>query len=163
MRNAVLIILFSLLIGFVTFNCYMTQEEFEKAHWNEKIQGPIPNFIGSKIETLTVQMLPDSGAYYIYKPNNSREEIVNPGNKLRRLFVLGINVTMAWYRPPIGGCFKPGSPGSTKTFYPLFFLVRLSKPNKAIEEYNFMQIKVINGFPCPYDFTLYKPQYNNLK
>jgi hypothetical protein len=120
-----------------------------------------------KVQFLTLSVLKlkplQFKCFLVYKPNNYREEIINPGNKLRSLFVLSINVKMAWYRPPTGGCSKPGSSLTTETFYPLFFLVRLSKPNEAIEEYNFMRIKAIKGFPYPYDFTLYKPQYNNRK
>ncbi|MFA6979351.1 MAG: hypothetical protein WC209_08520 [Ignavibacteriaceae bacterium] len=137
----------------------MTQEQFEKSHWNEETQGPIPTFVETKIEELDLQMLPDSGVYYLYHESTFGENILSPEKKLRRLYVLGFNITMAWYRQPTGGCTKPGTTSVTKTMYPEYFLDRLPKPNELIEKYNFRLIEKPEHIPCPYNILFYTPVF----
>jgi hypothetical protein len=146
------------MVGVLSLDCSMTQEQFEKSHWNEQTQGPIPTFIESKIEVLDSQMLPDSGAYYVYSAADYREKTLSPENKLRRLYVIGFNITMAWYRQPLGGCQKPGTDAITKTMYPEFLLLRLSMPNELLEKYNFRLIERPKYFPCPYNVSFYLPR-----
>jgi len=155
-----IIFLTVILFGFITINCSLTQEQFEKSHWDEKTQGPIPTFIETKIEILKIDMLPDSGAYYFFRPSGLADKIIDVNNKLRRLYVMGFDITMAWYRPPLGGCQRPGSDAITTTMYPEFLLIRLPKANESLEEYNFIHIehkKDIKFLPCPYDVSCYLP------
>lgn len=146
-------------VCFSTFNCSITLEQFETSHWNEATQGHIPTFVETKIEELDLQMLPDSGAYYLYHESNYNDNLLSPEKKLRRLYVLGFNVTMAWYRQPTVGCNKPGTTATTKTMYPEYFLVRLPKANELIEEYNFRLIDKPENLPCPYNISLYTPVF----
>jgi len=156
-----LVVLSCIAISIFSFNCSMTQEQFEKSHWNEATQGPIPTFAETKIEELDLQMLPDSGAYYLYQESNYNDNLLSPEKKLRRLYVLGFNVTMAWYRQPTVGCNKPGTTATTKTMYPEYFLVRLPKANELIEEYNFRLIDKPESLSCPYNISLYLPDIKN--
>ena len=148
-------------VSILTFNCSMTQEQFEKSYWNEATQGPIPTFVETNIEELNLQMLPDSGVYYIYHESNYNKNLLSPEKKLRRLYVLGFNITMAWYRQPTGGCNKPGTAATTKTIYPEYFLIRLPKTNELLEKYNFKLVDKPEHFPCPYNISLYVPDFNN--
>ncbi|HSP87192.1 MAG TPA: hypothetical protein VLN45_03610 [Ignavibacteriaceae bacterium] len=147
---------FLLMIVFLSSNCSLTQEQFEKLHWDEKTQGPIPNFVESYIEVFDFTVMQDSGIYYLYTGKDYKEKTINPSNKLRRLYVLGFDIKMAWYRPPLGGCSKPGS----NIMYPEFFLIRLSEPNELLEEYNFRIIKENKWIPCAHNVTLYVPEFD---
>ena len=153
--NKILAFLILNLFAFILAGCSLTQEQFEKSHWNEKTQGPIPAYFETKIDILENNMLPDSGAYYIYKPSGVTDKINNVTNKLRRLYAMGFDITMAWYRPPMGGCNKPGSSGFTKTMYPEFFLLRLPEPNESLEKYNFIYTEHVAYLPCPYEISFY--------
>jgi hypothetical protein len=146
-------------LAMLSIGCAANQEEFEQSHWDVKRQGPIPNFQASYIEKLTPKMLPDSGFYYIYRPSDDRNQMIEPAKKLRRLFVLGVNITMAWYRPNLGGCSPPGSTLTTATIYPEVFVVRLENPNDMIRKYNFHPIPRPESFPCPYGVTQYLAHY----
>ncbi|MDP3150228.1 MAG: hypothetical protein Q8N83_13990 [Ignavibacteria bacterium] len=146
-------------VSIFSFNCSMSPEQFDKSHWNEETQGPIPTFAETNIEELDLQMLPDSGAYYLYHESDYNDNLLSPEKKLRRLYVLGFNITMAWYRQPTGGCNKPGTTLVTKTVYPEFFLIRLPKANELIEEYNFRFIDKPEHLPCPYNISLYTPVF----
>lgn len=147
-----------ILFGFISFDCSLTQEQFEKSHWNEKTQGPIPTFTETKIKILELEMLPDSSAYYLYIPTKVTDKTINVKNKLRRLYVMGFDITMAWYRPPLGGCNKGGTDIITKTLYPEFFLIRLSKPDDSLYQYNFTRLDSLKSIPCPYDVSFYYPK-----
>lgn len=161
-RSGKLVLVLSCITASIlSFNCSMTQKQFEKSHWNEETQGSIPTFVETKIEELDLQMLPDIGAYYLYDESNYSEKLTNPEKKLRRLYVLGFNVTMAWYRQPTGGCNKPGTTATTKTMYPEYFLIRLPKVNELIEKYNFRLIDKPGSLPCPYNVSVYVPDFKN--
>lgn len=93
----------SLLAMFVvSLNCAATQKEFEAQHWDESVNGPIPAYPATYVDSLRVETLPDSGVYYMYRPPDNSEGIPNVENKLRRLYVLGVDITAAWYRPSRG-------------------------------------------------------------
>lgn len=150
--------LFFISFGFISIVCSLTQTQFEESHWDEKTQGPIPTFRETRIEVLEMKMLPDSGEYYLYRSSDYTDRLIDVNNKLRRLYVLGFDITMAWYRPPIGGCQKPGTDGSTHRIYPEFLLVRLSKANGSLENYNFIHVDHLDYLPCPYDVEFYEPE-----
>jgi hypothetical protein len=146
--------------GFLLMNCSMTQEEFERKHWDEKVNGKIPDFIESKIEILDSKMLPDSGMFYIQYGINYQDRTLNPSNRLLRLYSMGFNIVMAWYRKPLAGCNKPGSTMITGTIYGEYLLICLPAQNDLLEKYNFRLIERPKSFPCPYNVSVFVPHIN---
>ncbi len=118
-------------------------------------------FAISKIDILDVTTLSDSGAYYALQ-TPGYDQSINPANELTKLFGDGFEVTMAWYRRPLGGCSRPGSLSSNSVMYSPFLLVRLREPNERILrfEYKVFDLSKSYSFPCPYNITVYTPSDN---
>ena len=142
----------------VSLKCAATQKEFEAQHWDESVNGPIPAYPATIVDSLRVETLPDSGVYYVYRAPDANARIGNIENRLRRLYVLGIDVTAAWYRPSRGGCDKPASDAITTTTYPEFLLLHLDGRNDRLLRYNFYEIARPVRVPCPYWISVYTPQ-----
>ena len=147
-------------IACVSLSCATTQEGFEAGHWDVKKNGPIPSFSFTSVEILKPEMLPGSGAYYIiYQAPDAESQILDVPNKLRRLYALEFDITLAWYRRPLNGCNKPGADDVTKTMYPEFLLLLLSKRNESAAKYNFLEIPRPTSLACPYRVSIYYPQF----
>jgi len=146
-------------LAFVALSCATTQEQFESEHWNTKKKGPIPTYLSTQVEVLEPRMLPDSGVYYLYHVSDGADQVPDIAKKLRRLYVLGIDISMAWYRPPSFGCTNPRTGSSSDTLYSEFLLLHLEKRNESVQKYNFYEIARPGSIPCPYRISIYYPQF----
>jgi len=151
---------FIVAVVFVALNCATTQEQFENAHWDAKSKGPIPEYLATQVETLRPEMLPGSGVYYVYHVSDDGDQFLDVAKKLRRLYALGIYVSMAWYRPPLSGCTDPETGSTTDTIYPQFLLLHLEHRNGSLQKYNFFEVARPTGIPCPYQVSIYYPQFH---
>ena len=140
--------------------CAATQQEFEAQHWDEKTMGPIPQYTSTAIKLFSPEMMPDSGVYYEYSGQELNDELSNLPRKLRRLFVLGVPVAMAWSRPPHYPCEEEPRPGRV-SFSPGFLILWLGTPNDALIRYGYQPISRPKKLPCPYWVILYQPSMDS--
>ena len=148
------LLLLAAALGFA--GCAATQQGFEAQHWDEKTMGPIPQYTSTAIKLISPEMMPDSGAYYEYRGQELNDELTNLPRKLRRLFVLGVPVSMAWSRPPYYPCEEEPRPGRAE-FYPGFLILWLETPSDAMIRYGYQPISRPKKLLCPYWVTLYRP------
>ncbi|HMK38299.1 MAG TPA: hypothetical protein VK569_03095 [Bacteroidota bacterium] len=147
--------------AFVAWSCAASQGQFESEHWNTKEKGPIPTYLSTQVEVLEARMLPDSGVFYLYHASDGADQIPDLAKKLRRLYALGIDISMAWYRPTSYGCTDPRSGVNNDTTYAEFLLVLLDKKNDSLQKYNFSRIARPGSIPCPYRVSIYYPQFDS--
>ncbi len=148
-----------LIFPLMSLSCYVTQQDFEEAHWDSQSMGPLPVYRQSKIDILELAMLPDSGYLFQFMSADSQGTTDDPASKLRRLYALGIKTVKAWYRQPTGACQEPGSSGFGKTFYREFFLIYLNEPSTLPERYSFRSVTRPKYLPCPYYVSLFTPDF----
>ena len=137
------------------FGCSMTQQQFEGSHWNSELNGPIPVYTVTHLGVCQSKDLPTSGVFYSLTSLRYDQPIGDPAMKLRRLYVLGLDVDSAFYRSPDGGCVPPESEAISGVISPGFFIIHLDKPNSLADKYSFSKIEGPLHLPCPYFVSIY--------
>jgi len=118
--------------------------------------GPIPEYTATVIDVVQPETIPDSGAYYELQPGDFDEQTRDVPRKLRRLYVLGVPTSMAWFRQSGLPCEETPQQGRVDR-YPGFLILRLDQPNDAMRRFGFEAISRPKKLLCPYAVSLYQP------